>query len=391
MLEIKCTGSPYEIGRTHGATAKEKIAGSLRFYGRLFEKSCALQWSPVVQEAAKYVEHLEIIAPRYLEEIRGIADGSGTGLLDILALNIRTEIMFGLFSGSCNDSADVGVDIKRGLQDLASVPSDGCTSLGWLTETGSFLCQNWDWDVDQGENLIICHIMQAQVDNDNSRGNSGGRGNKSKGGDIPAFSMVTEAGIIGKIGFNAAGVGCCLNAIKCRGVDVTKQPMHFALRKVLESPSRAAAIEAIKTGGVAGSGYILIGDATGSTGLECTSKWVREIHMDELNRVCHTNHLVVDKYDVDEPPWLEDSPARLARLHELTAKMAHDGNPTLEGIFSDIFGDTQGYPGSINRRQEQGKSEAETLFTILMDLTRRSAHVTFGRPTEVREQVAISF
>ncbi|KAI0444001.1 peptidase C45 acyl-coenzyme A:6-aminopenicillanic acid acyl-transferase-like protein [Xylaria telfairii] len=353
MLEIKCTGNPYELGVKHGVAAKDKISGSINFYTQLFQTSCSLTWSEVRREATKYVQPLETIASRYMEEIKGIAEGSNLEFLDILALNIRTEIMFGLFS-------DVGRDIAR-------VPSDGCTSLGWLTDSKSFLGQNWDWMVEQGRNLIICHVSQP-------------------GTGIPDFSMVTEAGIIGKIGLNAKGVGCCLNAIKCRGVDVSKLPIHFALRKVLESPSRAAAVEAIKRAGVAGSGHILIGDATGSTGLECTSKWVKEVSMDDANRVCHTNHLILDKSDVDEPPWLEDSPARLVRIRELTARIT---DPTLVAI-TDVFRDTDGYPSSINRRQE-GKSVAETLFTIVMDLTGRSARVTFGRPTEVREQVMISF
>jgi hypothetical protein len=51
--------------------------------------------------------------------MRGIADGSGRELLDIVALNVRTEINFGLFS-------------------------DGCTSLAWKTGERSWLGQNWD-------------------------------------------------------------------------------------------------------------------------------------------------------------------------------------------------------------------------------------------------------
>ncbi|KAI1299906.1 peptidase C45 acyl-coenzyme A:6-aminopenicillanic acid acyl-transferase-like protein [Xylaria venustula] len=353
MLEIKCTGTPYEIGVTHGVSAKDQIAGSKDFYSQLFQTSCSLSWAEVLQEAAKYVESLESIAPRYLEEIRGIAQGSGLTFLDILALNIRTEITFGLFADA--DSQ------------IAKVPSDGCTSLGWLTASRSFLGQNWDWMIEQGSNLVICHVSQP-------------------GTGIPDFSMVTEAGIIGKIGINAQGVGCCLNAIKCRGVDPSKLPIHFALRRVLESPSRAAAVEAISRAGVAGSGHILIGDATGSTGLECTSKWVKGVEMDNARRVCHTNHLILDKSDVDEVAWLRDSPVRLARIRELTAGFT---DPDLETV-AGLFGDVEGYPSSINRRQE-GESVAETLFTIVMDLTGRSARVTFGRPTEIRETVVISF
>jgi isopenicillin-N N-acyltransferase like protein len=49
----------------------------------------------------------------------GIAEGSKRDILDIVALNIRTEIAFGLFS-------------------------DGCTSLYWKTEQQPLLGQNWD-------------------------------------------------------------------------------------------------------------------------------------------------------------------------------------------------------------------------------------------------------
>jgi isopenicillin-N N-acyltransferase-like protein len=51
--------------------------------------------------------------------MRGIADGAGVALLSIVALNVRTEINFGLFS-------------------------DGCTALSWHTEKRAYLGQNWD-------------------------------------------------------------------------------------------------------------------------------------------------------------------------------------------------------------------------------------------------------
>ncbi|KAI1407337.1 AAT-domain-containing protein [Hypoxylon sp. FL1857] len=353
MLEIQCSGTPYEIGLTHGRLAKEKIEGSIGFYARLFRESCSMGWAEVLQEALKYFELLKRIAPRYLVEINGIADGAGIPFLDILALNVRSEITFGLFS-----------DTSKGVTD---VPSDGCTSLGWLAGSKSFLCQNWDWRVEQSPNLIICYISHTGV-------------------DIPDIAMVTEAGIIGKIGFNSKGVGCCLNAIRCRGLDQSKLPIHFALRTVLESKSRREAVKRVVSFGVAGGGHILVGDATGSTGLECTSLWVKELPMDDEGRVCHTNHLVLDKSDIDEPPWLEDSPFRLERIQELTANVS---KPTLDTIF-EIFKDTQGYPASINRKQ-QVNNKPETLFNIVMDLTSKTAQVTFGRPTEYDERVLLAF
>ncbi|KAI1476547.1 AAT-domain-containing protein [Daldinia eschscholtzii] len=353
MLEIRCSGTPYEIGFTHGKLAREQIARSVEFYKQLFVKSCSMDWAEVLKEASNYSEILKQFAARYLEEINGIADGSRIPFLEILALNIRSEIVFGLFS-----------DTRRGTTDI---PSDGCTSLGWLAGSKSFLGQNWDWKVEQGPNLIICYISQP-------------------GSEFPDIAMVTEAGIIGKIGLNSNGVGCCLNAIRCRGLDRSKLPIHFALRAVLESRSREDAVEMVKSFGVAGAGHILVGDATGSVGLECTSTWVKELPMGEDGRVCHTNHILLDKSGIDEPLWLDDSPSRLARIRELAAKIPE---PTLDTIY-EIFKDTEGYPASINRKQEVG-SEAQTLFTIIMDLSSKSAQVTTGRPTEYGERFFLSF
>lgn len=74
----------------------------------------------------------------------------------------------------------------------------------------------------------------------------------------PAISMITEAGIIGKIGLNSRGVGVCLNAIRAQGVDFQKLPCHLALRTCLESTSTEEAVVAIKKAGVASSSHLLV-------------------------------------------------------------------------------------------------------------------------------------
>lgn len=265
MLELHCSGSPRQIGHTHGLDASSQVKGSIFFYSTLFQESCSMTWQEVKHEASKYISTLQQSCPRYLDEIEGVADGAGVDFLDVLALNVRTEIMFGLFIDP----------IKHHGKALDDIPSDGCTSLGLVDELGeSFIAQNWDWQLAQEPNLVICHISQP-------------------GTSLPDISMVTEAGIIGKIGLNSAGVGCCLNAIRARGVDMTKLPVHFALRSVLDSWSREEAIERINAMGIAGSGHVLLGDGSGSAGLECTVAGIKEIAMKD-NRIYHTNHLILD-------------------------------------------------------------------------------------------------
>lgn len=332
------------------------------------------------------------LAPRYLDEIRGIAEGSGVDFLDVLALNVRTEITFGLFTDDPSNSSSTMSGATAG-----EMPeSDGCTSLSWFaaaqmdppsTSSFSYLAQNWDWMPAQRANLVILHI-------DNTPSSS-----------LPSIATVTEAGLLAKTGLNSAGAGVCLNALRCRGVDRTKLPIHLALRRALECRSRADAVRALHEAGLAGCGHILVADAgTGGVGLECTSRWIRELGMDDAGRVHHTNHLLLlheDEKDVEDSAWLADSTPRLARVKELTAGILAGGGdqenkeeappqPSTESLF-EVFKDEQGYPASTNRRQNLPKVKTETLFTIVMNLAARRAQVTFGRPTEFTEKTILSF
>lgn len=314
-----------------------------------------MDWPSVRIEASKYTDTFRRIAPRYLDEMRGVADGAGVDLLDIVALNVRTEIVFGLFA------------------DKPQLPTktDGCTSVALKTPAGSSLLgQNWDWMVEQAPNLLVCYVSQPQT-------------------DIPGFAMVTEGGVIGKIGFNDRGVGVCLNAIRARGVDKTRLPVHLGLRAALESRSRAEAVGRLKASGIAGSAHILVADTESATGLECTSKGVKELEMDNKGRVVHSNHLVLEHPDVDEPPWLRDSPVRLTRMHQLLDCAAPPGQEITTQKLVEAFKDQEGYPCSINRMQT-GESENQTVFNIVMELSKRRAEVRFGRPTDNGELLQLS-
>lgn len=333
-----------------------------------------MNWDQVTREAEKYVGLLETRYKRYLEEIEGLAAGAGISIVDVLALNVRTEIMFGLFTEPNPTNGN--------LHD--NIPSEGCTSLGWVDARSgqSFLAQNWDWQKGQGPNLIICHVSPAITDD-----------HVTNEPPPPNFSMVTEAGIIGKIGFNARGVGCCLNAIRARGMDPSRLPVHFALRTVLESRSREDAIAKLGAVGVAGSAHILVADETGSTGLECSPiSGIKELLMDGDGRVYHTNHLVLEHPGVDEPPWLEDSQKRLARIKVLAGSTTTKSTTSSDvdfGRLFEMFKDEEGCPCSINRKEE-GESSFQTLFTIIMNLSQRQAQVKFGRPTEGGQEVKLA-
>ncbi|KAL2820118.1 AAT-domain-containing protein [Aspergillus granulosus] len=324
MKTIQCRGTPYELGWAHGVGAQEMIQRSVSFYEKMFAHTCKLDWPAVRTIAKDWAKEVEQKWPQYYNEMQGIAEGAQIPVVDILALNIRTEIAFGMFD-------------------------DGCTSLYWKTDTHSFLAQNWDWMEEQKQNLILLDI------------------NSFRG---PRIKMVTEAGIIGKIGFNEFGVGVCLNAIKVPGCDSSRLPVHLGLRAVLDSSSADAAARKLEEAGIAASSHILIADQSKAVGLETTARTTHSIQMDEQDRIFHANHLLLSHDRAVDANWLPDSTTRQQRIEQLAVgydSAGDGGQPDMADIMR-MLDDHEGFPYSICRYEEGPLGMDATLFSIVMDL-----------------------
>ncbi|KAF4548040.1 Acyl-coenzyme A:6-aminopenicillanic acid acyl-transferase-like protein [Elsinoe fawcettii] len=334
------SGTPYEIGFAHGSLARSAVHRTIAFYQSLFLKTTKKSWGEVTSLASTFLPFIQTNVPDLLDEMQGVADGAQKSLLDIIAINVRTEINFGLFS-------------------------DGCTAVGWTDERGSILAQNWDWMEEQKENLVLLDIQGERK---------------------VRIQMVTEAGLVGKIGMNEAGVGVCLNAIRRKGMDVEKCPCHLALRVVLESTSREEAVSKLEEWGVASSCHMLIADGKGSVGVEWSSETGRRLEPDAKGRVFHSNHYLHKDLRDSDTSWLKDSGFRVKRIEELCDKL---DAPTLDSV-QGLFTDEQNYPGAICRKQE-GESGSATLFNIVMDLRAKKAKILYGRPVAPEDKAEIAF
>lgn len=105
----------------------------------MFQHTSKLDWAAVREISRTYARTIEELTPDLFVEMQGIAEGAGLDVLDIVALNCRSEIALGHFS-------------------------DGCTSLGWKTSgDGVVLAQNWDWTERVKENLVMMSIAGRGV------------------------------------------------------------------------------------------------------------------------------------------------------------------------------------------------------------------------------------
>jgi isopenicillin-N N-acyltransferase-like protein len=217
---------------------------------------------------------------------------------------------------------------------------------------------------EQKENLIITKITQE---------------------DKPTIIQVTEAGIIGKIGFNSAGVGTLFNAIKVHGVDSTRLPAHFGLRMALESTTVEEAVQKLESFGMASSAHILLADSKTSLGLEFTKSTFAPVLPDGAGRVIHANHMLLEHPGETDTVWLKDSLIRVPTMAK------NVGALSMEASWEDVsrlFEDEHNAPGAICRVETE-ESGSGTLFNIVMDLKSRKAVVRLGRPTQVEESIVL--
>ena len=87
---VYLTGSPYEIGFAHGKLCKEDILQAHEYHFWLYDNRENIEsmqgWMKTVREVEKHIPE------EYIEEMRGISDGSGIGYDKILFINSLTTV-----------------------------------------------------------------------------------------------------------------------------------------------------------------------------------------------------------------------------------------------------------------------------------------------------------
>jgi isopenicillin-N N-acyltransferase-like protein len=335
--EIQCIGDPWSIGLAHGSGASERIKICLETYKNLFlEFDEGLSWEVARQRADRFVSVLESLVPELLTEIKGIAEGSKQDYLDIVVLNVRSEIALTQYM-------------------------DGCTSLAQVdAATGTcFVAQNWDWVDEASKCLVLLDIQQP---------------------GCPRIKIMTEAGLVGKYGFNDAGLGLCMNALKSDHCHYQQLPVHIAVRKALECRSTDEALAMLKKRGVASAFAMVLGDRNGEiVSLECTPNGIAEIEPVD-GRVWHTNHL----FSTNLPPETSDYPApdsfaRLLRIQEIS----QTSPPSFENI-RKMLSDGDGGSKAISRQgipNARRMDRMKTLVTIIMNVSNQTAEISLGQPS----------
>lgn len=343
---LHLAGTPYEQGRQHGAALREAIVHNLAIYFERFEREGKVARPEVLERARRYAEAIVEHNAAYFEGLRGVADGSGCDLIELVALNVRYEILYYQF----------------GVNAMA----DGCTAFAIdpsLSANGHLILgQNWDW-IPQVRGAIL-HTTDAD------------------GMEVISF---TEAGIVGgKIGLNSAGLGLGVNGITSTADDWSRlsKPFHVRCYEILRSRDFQAATRIITSSDRACSTNFLIAQAPDRiVDIEAAPKQIQLLTCED-GCVVHTNHFVEpERAGIEEPPnpRRQYSYNRRSRMRELLSSK----QPLTIADTQRFLQDHNDYPYSICRHEDPSGPPAEqykTVTAVVMDLNERRILLSDGPP-----------
>lgn len=354
MLEkLIIKGTPKEVGKQHGELGKDQVQQSLATYERLFYGYQGLSWEKAKDAARVHIDAIEKHDIQLLEEMDGVAKGAGVEFDDILALNARSEIALGNYG-------------KKAF-------SDGCTAFATMPPLGgdTIISQNWDWKGTQLNSLLLLEMHIPGK---------------------PVVTMVTEGGMIGKIGYNDAGLALCFNALLTdRKSD--ELPVHLALRSILNSRHLTEALSKVNDGQTAASASVMIakGDDNGA-GMAVNAE-ISPVGMDLIGGddgyLVHTNHFISKDLqkglmDTNEHRQ-DDSMIRYKRAVQMI-KTTHSNEEAIDvAIHKKWLADTFNAPNSINHLCNPDAADhrqMETVFSIVMNVTKQTSYLCVGKPAD---------
>jgi isopenicillin-N N-acyltransferase-like protein len=338
-------GDARECGVQHGELAADRVAKTIEFYLGVFDRHSRLSLDQVRERARAFAAQIEAIDAAIMAEIRGIAEGSRQQLEDIVAVNCRTELMYGASGGS------------RAATE--------CTTIVALPEAtqhqGVIVGKNWDWRSPALDSVVLLRIRQQ---------------------DKPALSLIVEAGMVGRDGFNEHGIVVCGNMLtSSEDKGRVGVPIPILRRRILNSRHFYEAIDILTRSPRGASGNYVLAHRDGvAIDFETTPDNVYPVYP-ERGLLTHANHfqsLAAQTQGVAKS-YNGDSLYRDFRARQLLEPKI--GSITVDDVKA-VLRDEFGAPRAICRAPHEyaGQGSSMTIASTVFDLDNAVMHVAAGQP-----------
>ena len=352
MIEVG--GQPFDMGYQHGSELRDLVALSLEVfrremtldpYGVLPAGVTKPSFEDVVDLAAQSISITTEYAPEVVEEMRGIAKGSGFKFEEIFALNSLLDIVERMSSQGREGESAGG---------CSSYAVNGEATAGGGTYVG--------WNADYYREWLECAVLIKAT--------------PVKG---PPVMFWDFAGSTGRPGMNPY-LGLSANGLFPSDCSLGV-PYCVICRKILQQRSVDDAVAIIAgVDRMAGLNYTL-GDVEGNVvAVETTAR--RSVVIPGVNgKVVHTNIYLADEllpYEMTTEDGAVNSQRRLERLQELL--MDKEARSVTLDDLKAVHRDHANRPDSICAGDH--RCGAMTLTSLITDLSRSRLLVAYGHPCE---------
>ncbi len=334
---IKVSGATYyEIGKDYGRQARDLIAHAVNDYKQVFAYTSNRSWEEIQNFALSFVDITRKLVPEVMEEVEGIAEGSGFSLADIMVVNCRYEITKFPQSNECTTAAVLPEAAKDGKM---------------------YLIKNWDYRVGIMDHVMIIHITQP---------------------DGTRIMGLTEAGQVIRGGMNNYGIASASNNLQSiYDAWAVGLPTVFARRALLKCKTFDEAKAFITSFPRAVSCNIMVAGFKEKKAIDFeVYPGGTDMVEPESGVVTHANHFVVQP----EIHALQRSP-RADRLRELLMQKHGELDPA---YIKCCMADHLNYPQALCRHPVDPTQPLSmrpiTVSSEIMDFEAGVIHICAGPP-----------
>jgi len=328
---VHLSGPPKAQGRQHGEALRKSIADVRRQWRASLAQRFGVDPDSFIEAflaQTQFVAAIRRWSPTLLEEIEGIAEGSGRPLPETLAFQFMDEEWW------------FGARHSR----RASAPPNRCSIVASRGRGGRppILAQNMD--------------LHAYLDGGQAVISTAGNG-------VPRATVMTICGMIGLCGANEAGVGVAVNTLWQLPSAPDGLPVACVVRGILEQENLGAAMKWIGRPRHASGQHYLIGDPGGFASFEASAAQVSRIPWKDSPTFVHTNHPLAAPGEERFRNAEENSRGRFATLCNLMAEKT----PTLDEVKAALSWREGPYPVSVLPLPDDATSPM-TFASIVMEL-----------------------
>ena len=340
---LRLSGPPRAQGRQHGDALRSRINDVRQRWRESLAQRFGVHPDSFIEAflaQTRFVAAMRHWTPALLEEIEGIAEGSGRSVPETLVFQFMDEEWwFGAMHcrQASAEANQCSIIASRGRKGQAPILAQNMDLLAYL---------------DGGQALISTATNGA-----------------------PRTTVMTICGMIGLCGANEAGVGVAVNTLWQLPSTADGLPVACVMRGILEQASLAAASKWICQPRHASGQHYLIGDPRGFASFEASATLVSNLPWADSPVFVHTNHPLAAPPNERLKKAEENSRGRYATLCNLmTAK-----TPALEEVKAALSSREGPHPVSVRPSPDHATSTM-TFASIVMELKRPPTIQLAGGP-----------